>query len=304
MDLLKLQTFLHVAELGSITKTAALLDTTQSVISRQVNALEMEFGGRLFHRTGRGVRLTELGERIEPRVRNVLIEIERIGTEGKTLAGIPSGEVKVGILTSLAPYLSKSIFGEIRRSYPEIRLHLVDGFSGQLEEQLADGKLDMALLFDYEGLPPGDSESIAQLDSYLIGPKGDPLTRSATVEFSHLRMLPLILPTYPNGLRVALDDAARRSGFKLSVAIQASSIPIQLAIVAEPAGSIYAISSYYAVVDAVNQGVLQAARIKSPGIDRTLVLKLSSRRPPSLASRETAKLLSRISRTLVDNAPA
>ena len=61
--------FIDAAEFGSLSKVAAAYGTSQPHISRQISELEQECGGRLFHRTGRGVVLTEFGLRIAPKVR-------------------------------------------------------------------------------------------------------------------------------------------------------------------------------------------------------------------------------------------
>ena len=69
MDLKGVRAFCSVAEGGSFSRAAAALGVAQSVLSRQVSALEGELGGRLFHRTGRGVQATELGQALLPRAR-------------------------------------------------------------------------------------------------------------------------------------------------------------------------------------------------------------------------------------------
>ncbi len=58
--------FIDAAELGSLSKVAVVYGTSQPHISRRISELEQECGGRLFQRTGRGVVLTELGQRIAP----------------------------------------------------------------------------------------------------------------------------------------------------------------------------------------------------------------------------------------------
>lgn len=299
LELLRMRVFTCVAELGSVTKAAHALDTTQSAVSRQVNALEAELGGRLFHRTGRGVVLTELGKRIEPRIRSVLVELDRIGTEAKAVAGIPAGDVHIGMLSTIAPQISTRLLQEVRRHCPEVRLHVFDGFSGQLDEKLADGRLDMALLFRYGDTADGNDESLGILHSYLAGPVGDPQTRGPTLEFAALDRLPLVLPMFPNGIRASLDKLARQHGVVISVALEADSIAVQLALASATTEPVYAIASYYAVADAVAAGTLQATRIVSPGIERTLTLAHSTRRPSSLATREVAGLIARIARELV-----
>ena len=63
-DLHKWRSFVAIGELGSLTRAALFLDSNQSFLSRQVNALERECGARLFNRTGRGVELSETGQRL------------------------------------------------------------------------------------------------------------------------------------------------------------------------------------------------------------------------------------------------
>jgi hypothetical protein len=63
-DLQKWRAFLAIAELGSLTRAALFLDSNQSLLSRHLNALERECNARLFNRTGRGVTLSDFGQRI------------------------------------------------------------------------------------------------------------------------------------------------------------------------------------------------------------------------------------------------
>ena len=74
MDIRQLKTFVEVAANGSYARTAAIVGVAQSALSRQMSALERGIGGRLFHRTGRGVVLTELGERMLPRARALVAD--------------------------------------------------------------------------------------------------------------------------------------------------------------------------------------------------------------------------------------
>ena len=71
-SLQKWRAFLAIGELGSLTRAALFLNSNQSLLSRQLNALERECGTRLFVRTGRGVELSDVGQRIFPQVRALL----------------------------------------------------------------------------------------------------------------------------------------------------------------------------------------------------------------------------------------
>lgn len=71
-DLHRWRTFVAISELGSLTRASLFLDTNQSLLSRQLNKLERECGARLFNRTGRGVELSEIGQRLLPQVKALL----------------------------------------------------------------------------------------------------------------------------------------------------------------------------------------------------------------------------------------
>ena len=80
--------FMDAAELGSLSKVAVAYGTSQPHISRQISELEQECGGRLFQRTGRGVVLTELGQRIAPKVRAWMASTEQLANDVRTSAGM------------------------------------------------------------------------------------------------------------------------------------------------------------------------------------------------------------------------
>ena len=113
-----LKLFLEVADLGSFSKAAIARRTVQSHISRQISDLERECGARLFRRTGRGVVLTDLGQRIVPRVRTWLAETDQLVNDIKSSAEVPVGEVRIGILPSAAHPLVTTVYERARERYP------------------------------------------------------------------------------------------------------------------------------------------------------------------------------------------
>ena len=121
LDLARLRLFVQVAEVGSLTKAAVMLDTAQPAISRQIAQLEREWGGRLFHRTGRGVAPTELGLRILPRAKALLAQAGELADDIKGTAGIPSGNVRIGVLPSLSQPLISLLFQRTRARFPKLQ---------------------------------------------------------------------------------------------------------------------------------------------------------------------------------------
>jgi LysR family nitrogen assimilation transcriptional regulator len=289
LDFQKLKLFEQVAEHGSLTKAAVALDSVPSAISRQISALERECGGRLFHRTGRGVALSELGTRILPRVRALLAEANHLSVEIKASAGVPVGEVRFGVLPSLSHPLVNLLHKQIRAQFPGIHIYVFEGSSGQLDEWLANGQVDIAILFRYGKSEIGKEQALAVVDTYLVGPAGDTLTKAATVQFERLDKLPLILPGAPNGLRVTLDQKAKKMGITLNVVLEANSLPIQKDFTEDGTG--YTILAGHAVMREVKAGTLQASRIVEPGVERIITLGTTTHRPATLASREVARLV-------------
>ena len=100
MDYAAWKLFMDAAELGSLSKVAEVYGTSQPHISRQLSELENECGGRLFQRTGRGVVLTELGQRVAPKVRAWLAGTDQLVNDIHTASGKPIGVVRIGILPS------------------------------------------------------------------------------------------------------------------------------------------------------------------------------------------------------------
>ena len=291
MDFEMLRLFAEVAEQGSLTRASIALSSTPSALSRKIASLEQECGLRLFHRTGRGVALTEFGQRILPRVQELLSGLEHLSTSLRTSAAVPMGEVRIGFLASLSSLIDR-LFREVRVAYPEIHLSVFGGTSGQLDEWLASGHVDMAVLFRYGKSEIGDKQVLGVVDTYLIGPPGDPITRNATVKFSRINELPLILPSPPNGLRNILDRLAQKRGVTLSIVMEANSIPIQKDIVA--GGGIHTVVAGYAATREVNEGMLQASRIVSPQIERAVTLEITPHKPASLTSLAIVELISKV----------
>src|SRR3984957_14731067 len=111
MDIRQLTTFVEVAANGSYARTAAIAGIAQSALSRQMSALERGIGGRALHRTGRGVVLTELGERMLPRARALVADAAAWQDAARHERAQPHGEVTLGVV----PVDSRGLIASIAR---------------------------------------------------------------------------------------------------------------------------------------------------------------------------------------------
>lgn len=288
-DLGHLQIFLQVVEEGSLTRVAATTGSPQPSISRKISKLEEACGGRLFLRTGRGVSLSELGERLLPSMQAVVRETNRLTSEVLPGGSLPAGEVRIGTLPSL--YLSVIVpLLELQLSkFPKILMHVQEGSAGQIDQWLANGVVDIGMTYRYGRRVSADADRLLRVGSFLIGPPGDGLTQANTIEFRRLDGLPLVLPSAPSAVRLLLDRLSRRARIHLNVVMEADSTQIQKAAAAR--AGVYTVMPAHAVADELLTGSLQAARIVEPRIDRDIALGTTSARPASHASREVAKLI-------------
>lgn len=288
-DLQKWRAFVAIGELGSLTRAALFLDSSQSFLSRQVNGLERECGTRLFNRTGRGVELSEAGQRLFPQVKELLERAQTLEHDIRADLHEPVGTVTVATLPSIGTILIGKLFADVRAKHPGVNLKILEGSSGQVEEWLTDARTDLAILYRYGPTLPEHEEALATVDSYLIGAKGNRLTAQPTVNFTSLDGLPFILPAAPNGLRTALDAGARRHRIVITPAIEADSLPLQRQLTRDE--GLYTVLPIHAVWNEVQEGKLQAARIVEPSFSRVVSLAYSKSKGPTRAVTAVANRL-------------
>ncbi|MGA9911748.1 MAG: LysR family transcriptional regulator [Paraburkholderia sp.] len=292
--------FIEVAELGSISRVAALRQTVQSNVSRQIAEFERECGGRLFERTGRGVKLTGFGERIIPRVRAWIADTDQLFNDIRTSSGAPFGEVRIGILPSTAHPLMTALCERINSAYPDIRLNVRESQLGEVETWLDSGRVDLAILFHAErSMTTERLATLATIETYLVGAPDLPVLQRETVEFRRLEGLPLILPGRPNRLRNLMDDEARRAGIELRTVLEADSLAVQREVAASGRG--YAVLGPWAIAPDVRSGRLRAAKIIKPNITRFVTLASASQGAMTPAIRIVIATLKEIASALSES---
>lgn len=286
MDLQKLEIFVCVSQLGNLSKAAMTLDTLPSIVSRQLAALERTCNGKLFHRTGRGMALTDLGKRLLPRAQATLAEYQGLQEEIKAQHGIIAGEVRIGLVPSVAQAISAKLFRTAQQKYPGVKLIITEGVSAQLDTWRMNDEVDITILFRAGKSELHNEDNLGSVDTYLVGARGDPLTAGATVRFSELSGLPLVLASAPNSLRADVEKEARHLGVTLSIVLETNSLAVQTELAAR--GGAYTIMAGHAASQRLGAG-LQAARIVDPSISRTIALGIASHRPATDATRHIAR---------------
>jgi DNA-binding transcriptional LysR family regulator len=206
--------------------------------------------------------------------------------------GLATGEVRLGILPSLSDPGVYSLYRKAHDLFPNVRLHVLEGSTGQIDEWLTTGRIDIAIRFRYSDAVSANEYVLGSVGTYLVSAPGDAMTQSATTEFSALNGLNLCLPGFPNPLRVALDQLAKQKHVSLSVVMEADSLTIQKKMAA--IGEAYAVLGTHSVTSEVAAGTLQVSRLVNPSLERKIELTTTTQKPLSLASREVAGMAQRI----------
>jgi DNA-binding transcriptional LysR family regulator len=232
IDLKWLRSFVVVAEEASLTRAASRVHVAQPGVSAQVRRLESELGQQLLDRSGRSVRLTEVGSAVLPFARAALDAVANARLAVDELAGLVRGQVTVGMVSGCALPILAELLAGFHDRYPGVAIALVEDNSDRLVERLRDGQLDLALIGWAGQTPPGiDTVVIVDEELVAVAGPGHPLADADAIPLGALRDLPLVCLPRGTGVRAALDAACAEAGFAPRIVFEASALPmvVQLA---------------------------------------------------------------------------
>jgi len=142
----QLQYLVALHDSGHFGRAAEACFVTQSTLSAGIRELETLIGVVLVERTRRVVRFTPLGERIVDKARRVLREADELGDLARAAGRPLSGEMRMSVIPTIAPFMLPRILPRLRREYPDLKLYLREETSGQACEALNHGRADCVLL--------------------------------------------------------------------------------------------------------------------------------------------------------------
>ena len=148
MDIRQLKYFVSTVDHGSVTGAARACHVAQPSISQQLRGLEDELGEVLLKRRSRGVAPTEAGLRLLDRARRVLAEYEAIEREFLSPSDQLMGTLSLGIIPTIAPYLSPSLVKELHARHPGLTIEISEGRTADLIRQVVEDELECAILSD------------------------------------------------------------------------------------------------------------------------------------------------------------
>jgi DNA-binding transcriptional LysR family regulator len=213
-----------VAGSGSFTAAAAALGMTQSAVSQHVAALERHLGSALIVRGSLPVELTPQGQALVRHGAAVLARLEIAEQELLEIAGQRSQRLRLGSFpTALTTFVPRAVT-RLRRTHPTVTVTIVDDHMQGLLAQLADGRIDLALVYDDEAVPltlGPDARRVHLLDDAfrVLLPRGHPATRTPDLALHQLAGEPWVGGSVDSAWFRMTRRACRAAGFDPSVAL-------------------------------------------------------------------------------------
>jgi LysR family transcriptional regulator, carnitine catabolism transcriptional activator len=236
VDRRHLEYFLAVAECGSFTSAAGMLNIAQPSLSHAVASLERELGCDLFERLGRGVKLTLAGEALVEPARRTLRSFAL--AQGAVRGAMETGFGRLSVIshTLWAAEVLVPAIGEFRQLHPSVQFTVADPKSrSEVSERVRSGDMDFGLL---EGSPPGGALASQQLGEFellaVLPPRG--LAHLSSASIGDLAPSGLISTPVGTELRSMVDDQLELAGMPIEVAVETAHLVAVVPLVLAGAG--------------------------------------------------------------------
>lgn len=196
LTLRQLRYFEALAAQRHFGRAAEVAAVSQPALSMQIRELEKSLGAALFERASTGARLTRFGAELAPRVRAVLQAVDELGEAARAAQDRLTGELRLGIIPTVAPYLLPGLIGALGRSHPELELHVRETLTPRLVDELLAGRIDAAIVALPVGAPGLEEEplfserfalvrQVSEADAPVPGPEALREARLLLLEEGH-----------------------------------------------------------------------------------------------------------------------
>ena len=290
MDLRQLECFVRVAELGSFSRAAAVLNAGQPGLSRSIRALEADLGRALFYRNGRGVTLTDAGTRLLAHAKGILHQLDgaRLALRGESED--MAGKLAIGLPPSVGRAATVALVRSFRDRFPNAQLAIVEGLTVPLQQRLLAGHIDLGVFHNPTPSPLLEIEPLLTEALCLVSPGKATRRRPRRIPFRALEKIGLIFPSAPHPIRSLVETEAARRGVRLDVVLEIDAVSSILQLVAEGYG--------HAVVPhtVVRAGLLRGGQIvvrpiERPALASLVALVKPARRPLTVLAQRAAEIL-------------
>ncbi|EAO0648902.1 tricarballylate utilization LysR family transcriptional regulator TcuR [Salmonella enterica] len=296
MELRQLRYFVRIIETGSMGSAAQDFDIGVSALSQQMSRLENELAIRLLQRTSRGVTPTNAGLAFYSQAQLALRHADDAILAAREAR--LSGHVSVGMAPSTASILGIPFIHAMQENYADVRLHVVESLSGNLERMINTRQIDLAVVFQKDKILRWSARPILEEQLFLIGSHAllaalpdNPITPE------QLAGIPLIMPSQGHGLRGRLDAVCQEHALNVEIVAEIDGLALLMRAVRDGLG---ATLQPGAAISHLDNDALRVIGVHNPVLSRpNFLVSLSDDEltPAGLAARV---VLTKVMRQLVD----
>ncbi len=303
MNLRRLQYFVKIVDIGSLTQAADILHIAQPALSQQLATLEGEVRQQLLLRTKRGVTPTEAGKVLYRHAQLILKQCEQAKVDMHAAGRGLSGAVSVGLAPgTAAASLALPLLRTVRARHPAIVLYLNETYGVTLSELVMNGRIDLAVLYGGHTAVHGLSfVPLIKEQLYLVGPNSIPAPPE-TVSLASIGDMELYLPRPYNVVRRMVNDAFAAIGGAPNVVAEIESASTLNAVIADGLGATILPDSMALEVMSITNA--WRARIYGPVIEAPLALCQSDHLPLSEPAQAIKDILLELAAALPVGTPA
>jgi len=266
LDLRRLRYFVAVCDSGGFSRAASAIGIAQPALTRQVKLLETEVGLPLIIRTARGAMPTEEGRYLLARCREHLDGLDNLVRDLRQHFSGVAGPIVLGICPTIAPFFLDDITGYVREAHPSLALSVIQAYSGDLQNLMRVGGLDLALT--YRPQRSAGAKCIELFSERLVFVSGHPFADPAAGAADRK----LILPSRIHELRRIIDTVAARHALDLAPDLELDSLDAVKSVLADPADRHATILPYHSVRREIATGVLHVREFELDDMRRTIAV--------------------------------
>lgn len=234
MELQQLRYFTQVAHFHNFTRAAQACRVAQPSLSLQIQKLEQQLGGPLFHRQGKRTVLTELGTVLLPQAIKILQLHEDTLNAANEHVG-KGGMVRFGAILTIAPYLIPKLFqGDQAQPLPQCEVF--EDFTENLLRKLKHGELDFAIMSTPVNEPGLLVKVIAQEPFVALLPKAHPLSRKRSLKLEDIYKHPFLPLSQIHCAGQQISELCQFSQAQMQTTFKSTQIETILRLVAQGAG--------------------------------------------------------------------
>tara|TARA_Y100000814_G_scaffold3183_2_gene3612 strand:- start:4808 stop:5716 length:909 start_codon:yes stop_codon:yes gene_type:complete len=260
-----------VAEYKHFSKAAEACFVTQSTLSAAIQDLESQLGVIIFERSKKSVLITPSGEKLLDQARKILGEIEDFVSLAKMSQDALTGDIRLGVIPTIGPFILPGLLKELRESYPKLGLYLKEDLSAKLYRHLQQGELDLIILAFPYSLPEMETVSLFKDEFLLCLPVGHKLEKSKQVKQSQLQGQSLLLLEEGHCLRDHALEACKLEKADTNLVYQGTSLHTLVHMVANGLG-VTLLPQIAVAADVLGETKLQLRKFTNENVSREIGL--------------------------------